>query len=248
MRYAVPILILVFLPTSWAFGQSSSLYRAHLERETKKAEATTKPTKTGALRTNAGTTSTANRPRNEALAAVSLTAVSAPKPVELKVNDLIGVIVRHRYSSQTDAKMEQSSEWDVESQLDAWFRIHDRKWLAQDLAGGKPQVGFSNKNDLENEGKVKRTDVLETRLKGRILDVKPNGNLFIVASYQIGTDDDVQRLVLSGIVSPKDITVDGSVTSDKIAELKLDTKPEGSVYDAVKRGWLKEALDAIKPF
>jgi flagellar basal body L-ring protein FlgH len=249
MRLAIPLLLLTFGPAGWAMGQSSSLFRAYAQRQVAQAATTTQPTVSGAIRTNAGTaTSAGGRPRNAVLAAHSLTAVTPPEPAVLQVHDHIGVIVRHRYRAQSDAKLEQSSEWDVAAKLDAWFRIHDRKWQQQALTGGKPEVSFKNKNDLENEGKAKRTDILETRLMGEVLDVKPNGNLFIAAVYQIGTGEDTQRMVLTGDVNRHNVNADGTVTSDKIANLYIDTSPEGSIADAIKRGWLKKALDAVKPF
>jgi len=249
MRLAIPILLLTFGPASWALGQSSSLFRAYAQRQAVKDAATTQPSVSGAIRTNAGAARPhSGLPRNPALVAHSLTAVTLPEPRVLKVHDHIGVIVRHRYRAQSNAKLEQSSEWDVAAKLDAWFRIHDRKWQQQALTGGKPEVNFKNKNDLENEGKAKRTDVLETRLMGTVQDVKPNGNLFIVASYSIGTGQDTQRMVVTGDVNRRNINPDGTVTSDKIANLYIDTNPEGSIADAIKRGWLKKALDAVKPF
>ncbi len=249
MRLAIPLLMLTFGPAGWAMGQSSSLYRAYAQQQAARAAATTQPSVNGALRTNAGTATPATgRPHNATLVANSLTAVTPPEPAVLKVHDHIGVIVRHRYRAQTNAKLEQSSEWDVAAKLDAWFRIHDRKWQQQALTGGKPEINFKNKNEMENEGKAKRTDVLETRLMGEVLDVKPNGNLFIVAVYTIGTGEDTQRMVLTGDVNRRNINADGTVTSDKIANLHIDTNPEGSVADAIKRGWLKKALDAVRPF
>lgn len=249
MRLAIPLLLLTFGPVSWALGQSSSLYRAYAQRQAAIIAATTQPTGSGAIRTNAGTaTPTSGQPRNAILVAHSLTAVTPPEPTVLKVHDHIGVIVRHRYRAQSDAKLEQSSQWDVAAKLDAWFRIHDRKWQQQALTGGKPEVTFKNKNDLENEGKAKRTDVLETRLMAEVLDVKPNGNLLIAAAYTIGTGEDTQRMVLTGDVNRKNVNPDGTVTSDKIANLYIDTNPEGSIADAIKRGWLKKALDTVKPF
>lgn len=248
MRTVLAVMIVLFAPAAWAVGQSSSLYKASLARRAAVSAATTRPTANGALRVNAGTTRRPNRPRNEALARFSLTAVTPPEPTVIGVHDHVGVIVRYRYRSKIDAKMKQESEWDLSAKLEAWFRIHDRRLQQQAFRGGKPEVKFKNTNDLENKSKADRRDILETRLMGEVLDVKPNGNLFIVASYTIGTGEDRQRLVLTGDVNRKDIGPDGNVTSDKIANLYIDMNPEGTVADTIKRGWFKEALDAFKPF
>lgn len=246
MRLTTIILVLAFGPASLALGQSSSLFRAHERRLANQATATTRPAANGSLRAGAGTTASA--PRNEALAKHSLTAVSPPEPTLIKPNDLIAVIVRHRYRSKSDAKMEQESEWDVSAKLDAFFRIHDRKLLQQAFRGGRPEVKFGSENELENEAKTDRRDILETRLMGKVLDVKPNGNLIIVASYSIGTDHDVQSLVLSGEINRRDLGPDRNISSDKIFDLKIRTYSHGAIVDGTKRGWFKKFLDKVKPF
>ncbi len=248
MRLIFVILIATIGPTSWVLGQSSSLFRSHRALQQARLAATTQPASNGALRANAGVTARPNSQRNEILTRMSLTAVSPPEPTVIKVNDLIGVIVRHRYRAETDASMEQDNEWKLTAKLDAWFRIHDQKLAQQLFRGGKPEVKFKNKSEVDNEGATDRSDILETRMMGKVIDVKPNGNLIIIAAYSIGTDMDTQTLVLSGEINSRDIKPDRTVTSDKIFDLKIGTASHGAVVDTVKRGWFKELLDKMKPF
>ncbi|MFQ5412309.1 MAG: flagellar basal body L-ring protein FlgH, partial [Phycisphaerae bacterium] len=247
-RPILVILIATLGPAGWALGQSSSLFRIHRARRMKEAAATTRPATNGALRANAGVAARPNSLGNLPLARYSLTAVSPPEPTVIKVNDLIGVIIRHRYNSKTKAKLEQDSEWDLSAKLEAWFRIHDRKLVQQPLRGGKPEVNFNNTSELDNKVKSDRRDILETRMMGKVIDVKPNGNLIIIAAYSIGTDLDTQTLVLSGEINSRDIKPDRTVTSDKIFDLKIGTASHGAIVDTIKRGWFKELLDNLKPF
>ncbi|HPF41064.1 MAG TPA: flagellar basal body L-ring protein FlgH [Phycisphaerae bacterium] len=268
-RIGAIALVFAFAPVSWALAQSSSLFKAHQARQTVSRSLTTRPAPNGAIRTNAGAISNGagtmqpvapmgqmtpinagQTPtvRNPALAQASLISTPAPQPKVIKVNDLIGVIVRHRYRAQIDARMQQDNQWDLESKLDAWFRIHDKKWEQQGFAGGTPEAKFSHSSQLENQGRTNRKDVLETRMQGKVIDVKPNGNLIVVAYYSISSDHDTQSLVLSGEVNQGDLSPDNSVTSDKIFGLKIGSAPTGAVMDATKRGWLKELVDKVRPF
>jgi flagellar L-ring protein precursor FlgH len=249
------ISIFAFAPAGWAVAQSSSLFHAHVRQQQVIQSQTTQPAANGTIRTNAGTVNGTQTPQgqqpqvqNLALASVSLISTPMPEPKVIRVNDLLGVIVRHRYRSQIDARMQQDSEWDVESRLDAWFRIHDKRWQQQDFGGGRPEIGLSHQNEMENRGRTDRRDVLETRMQGKVIDVKPNGNLIIVAYYSISSDHDTQSLVLTGEVNQRDITADNTVTSDKVFALKIGSAPTGAVKDATKRGWLKELIDTVKPF
>jgi|GEM_PF-680905 len=186
--------------------------------------------------------------QNDALAQASFISTPLPQPRVLKVNDLVGVIVRHRYRSRVDARLEQRNEWDIESQLNAWFRIHNSSWEQQQFPTGNPRVAFEHENELRNLGRSDRQDILETRMQGKVIDIKPNGNLIVVASYSIDSDHDNQSLVLAGEIAQRDLGPDNTVTSDKIFGLKIGTAPTGAVQDATKRGWLKELLDVVKPF
>ena len=278
MKRIVPVMLLtIFTASGWAMAQSSSLFRAHRQRTVRSMQLTTQPASNGALRMNAGTQRPAMRfgmntlnnqmgppipnqngatnpptgqqnTQNAALANASFISTPLPQPRVLQVNDLIGVIVRHRYRSRIDARLEQRNEWDIESQLNAWFRIHNSKWEQQSFPTGNPRVAFEHENQLRNQGRTDRQDILETRMQGKVIDIKPNGNLIVVASYSIDSDHDSQSLVLAGEVAQRDLGPENTVTSDKIFDLKIGTAPTGAVQDATKRGWLKELLDVVKPF
>ena len=267
MRNWTAVMVMTLAPAGFAAAQTSSLYKASQMQQQQAAAgaATSQPAgdgvpatvspavsataaTNGALRVNAGSTPVPSAPRNLAVARYSLTSVSPPEPTLVKVNDLIGVIIRHRFRAQTDSRLQQKSEWDVATKLDAWFRIHDRKMQQQDFGGGKPEVKFTNENEMKNQGRTNRQDVVETRVMGKVIDVKPNGNLIIVAASKIEYGEDAQVLMLSGEINGRDVTPDRTVTSDKIYDLDVEIKNEGAVQDAVKRGWLKEILDTAKPF
>jgi flagellar L-ring protein precursor FlgH len=242
------MLILIFGPASWASGQSSSLFKRYAARRTELQGATTRPATNGALQVGAGPAAPQMAGRNQALARASLMAVELPEPKVIKVNDLVGVIVRYRLRHQSRAKIKQESEWELNAELAAWFRLHDSKWTNQPFRAGKPEIKFKNENELDNKGRAERKDLFETRIMAKVIDVKPNGNLIIVAWQNMTIDKEVQYLRLTGECHSKDITPDGNITSDKVFALDVQTMNEGAVRDAVKRGWFKELLDTWKPF
>lgn len=248
MKVTLVLLILAFGQASWAVGQSSSLFKRSQAAKAAERAATTQPRSNGTLPGNAGAKPPQSLGSNTALAAASLTAIKMPEPKVIKVNDFVGVIVRYRVRNQTKAKIEQESEWDVNAKLDAWFRIHDSKWQDQTFRAGKPEIKFKNENELKNKGKSDWKDTLETRVMAKVIDVKPNGNLVLVAWQTKGMDKDLQYLRLTGECNRDHITPDGNITSDRIFALDVRIMNEGAVRDAVKRGWFKEILDGWKPF
>jgi flagellar basal body L-ring protein FlgH len=252
-RHAIGILLFGLAPAA-AVGQSSSLFNRSQQEPGHAAAATSQPAINGAIRADNGAAIPQMpvvippQPRNAALAHFSLTAVTPPEPKSIGVNDFIGVIVRHRLRYQTDSRLEQKNKWNLQAKLAAWFRFHDRKLVQQDFERGTPEVKLDSKNDIQNRGVSDRRDVFETRLKAKVIDVKPNGNLSIFALTQVEIDDEKQYIVMTGECNKADIAPDGNVTSDKIFNLVIKTDNDGAVRDAVKRGWFKEFLDLAKPF
>jgi flagellar L-ring protein precursor FlgH len=246
MRVALMLLVLSLGPATWALGQSSSLFLRG--QSAKAASAATRPATNGALRTDAGAAMAVGPGRNAALSRVSLTAVAPSEPRVIKVNDLIGVVVRYRLRHQSTSKLKQDDKWDAQAKLDAWFRIHDRKLVEQDFERGTPELKFKSKNQLDNKGEANRSDVFETRLMAKVMDIKPNGNLILVGWSRMEIDDEMQYLRMTGECNREHISPDGTISSDKIFGLDVQTMNHGAVKDAVKRGWFKELVDGVKPF
>lgn len=247
MRGLIGILVILGT-TAWSAAQSNSLFlRSQADRARMEAAAT-QPASNGAVQANAGALQAAVAPRNVALSETALTAIAPVQPREIKVNDLITVVVRHRLRYQSEARTNQQSTWDLESSLEAWLRIHDGKWVSQDFQRGQPRIEFENENRLQNQGRADRKDVFETRVMAKILDVKPNGNLVIGAHSRVKIGEENQLIVVTGECNKNDIGPDGSILSDKIFGLDVVTENDGAMQGVANRGWLKKLLDDVKPF
>lgn len=248
MRSIVTIVVFLGATATWASGQSSSLYLQSRARKAVAAATTTRPAANGAIRVNAGSTVPGITDSNPTLSAVSLTAIPLPEPAVINVNDLIGVIIRHRLRYQSRGRAEQKSQWDVNAKLDAWLKFHNHKLSQQTFPGGKPEIDFSSENELKNKGSMDRQDVLETRVMAQVIDVKPNGNLVLMARSEVEIDDEVKLIILTGQCSKNDVAANRTVTDDKVFDLTLRTITEGAVTDGLKRGWFKKLTDRVKPF
>ncbi|MBI5865543.1 MAG: flagellar basal body L-ring protein FlgH [Planctomycetes bacterium] len=188
-------------------------------------------------------------PPNPALLQSSLIAVQVPKPKKFRVNDLVTVIVREDKRSQTDAKLQEDKKWDVKSTLDSWIRlnVHDQL-VPQSFAAGTPEIGFQWDDKYGGQGKAERKDSLTTRITATIIDVKPNGTLVLEDIKTIKTDEDVQILRLTGVCRSEDVTPDNTVLSTQLAKATIETEHTGPGRDASRRGWLKKAVDFLRPF
>ncbi|MFZ0946280.1 MAG: flagellar basal body L-ring protein FlgH, partial [Syntrophobacteraceae bacterium] len=61
-------------------------------------------------------------------------------------------------------------------------------------------------------------------------------------------NDDLQQIVLEGVVRPADINTNNTVLSQNVAEAKIYMLGKGPVTQYSKPGWLGQVFDFISPF
>ncbi|MCK6485011.1 MAG: flagellar basal body L-ring protein FlgH [Phycisphaerae bacterium] len=230
-----------------ARGQSSSLF---LEGEQVAAEqvAASQPSASAALPASAGAATPVDAQANDPLNQTSFTAVAPPEQRQFRVHDLVTIIVLERTRYKSDNRYQQDRRWDLQWKLEEWFRFHDRKWVQQPFRGGVPEIDMETNDRRTGNGQANRQDELTTRITARVVDVKPNGQLVLMASKTIEYDEEEQTMTLIGYCRGQDVTADNSILSTQLADVELRTKNSGQVRDASRRGWLQRITDTLRPF
>lgn len=82
------------------------------------------------------------------------------------------------------------------------------------------ELGFSN--DFSGGGQIQRTGRLVARLAVLVEGVDANGNLRIRGEQDIEVNNEKQRIALTGLVRPEDISPDNTVASWRIAQADID--------------------------
>ncbi|RJP32698.1 MAG: hypothetical protein C4547_13350 [Phycisphaerales bacterium] len=231
--------VVVFLlgvgPAQVCQGQNSSIGRRH-EREAAQTAPKIESREAPAPPGHAG------------LERYSLIAVRPPAPRTFKIHDHVTIIVRQQKTFEADGSLDSKREWEIKSQLDAFFKPITGGLGASQFTRGHPNIDFQIEQETKNEADASRQDRLIARLTGEILDVKPNGNLVIWAKARIEHDEEVSVMTLTGTCSKEKITADGSVLSTDVADLNITVKNQGAVRDGSSRGWIPRVLDALRPF
>lgn len=187
-------------------------------------------------------------PLNTVLLYASPFAVEAPQPQEIRVHDLVTIVIRENKTATSDAKLKSEKEWKVEAELAKWFRLDPKhRLIPQNFPRGTPGVDFEFGNEYEGKGKVDRKDTLTTRITAEVIDVKPNGNLVLEAKKNIRMDDEGYIITLTGMCRSRDVTLDNTILSTQIADPVIDVQHTGAVRDAARRGWLMRLFDLLRP-
>ena len=190
---------------------------------------------------------TAAHPGNPLLEANSLIAIAVTPPKEFRKQAIITIIVRQQKSWEVEADLESRKKLELESTLDAFVKFTGGGIGASVFRRGKPNIDYEFESRLKNRGDTSREDTFVTRVSGKIIDIKPNGNLVIEARGHITHDEETSDVTVTGIVRASDVTPDNTVLSTQVADLRITVKNTGAVRDATTRGWVTRVLDWLKP-
>jgi len=218
-----------------AGAQTSSLGARHRERRDD-ATAVHAPRESPAPKIN---------PVYEGHSWISLTP---PPPKAFRVHDLLTVIVRQQRKFEADADLSTEKQFDITSELDAFFKPTQGGLGSAAFRRGKPNINYKFDNELKAKGDTKREDVLTTRLTATIIDVKPNGTLIVEARGRIEHDDEHSNITLTGTCRKEDVTADNTILSTQIADLEIVVHNAGALRKASSRGWIPKLLDLLSPF
>ena len=106
----------------------------------------------------------------------------------------------------------------------------------------------SMENDFDGTGETTRNETMTASITARVIEVTPNGNLFIKGSRKVKVNNEAQYITLTGLVRPADISPDNTVLSSYIAEAAIEYTGSGPVSDKQSPGWLMRAVDFVWPF
>ena len=104
---------------------------------------------------------------------------------------------------------------------------------------------LESEREFVGDGSVTQNRTVETRITAMVVDVQPNGNLIIEGRRSVQVDDEVKRVVISGVVRPGDVTGANTVLSENVAHATIRIEGDGPVHRATNRGLLGEIFDTI---
>ncbi|MCP4247624.1 MAG: flagellar basal body L-ring protein FlgH [bacterium] len=185
---------------------------------------------------------------NDVVEQNSLIAIKIKPPKEYRVHDLVSIIIRKQKKFEAESELESKKDFDIKSELEAFFKPIDGGLGSTTFYRGKPNVDYKFGTRLKSEGENTREDSFVTRVTAEIIDVKPNGNLVLQARDRFQHEQEVSVVTLTGTCRSTDVTPDNTILSTQIASLDIRVDNRGAVRDAATRGWIPKLLDFAKPF
>lgn len=196
------------------------------------------------------TPATLEQRHDSEFARASMLYVRPPEPRTYMAHDLITIIVdetsKQEASQSLDTKKEATADMTVKSIIDPWELLELR--LRQGALNNQSLLGTNFNREFKGEGDYERSDRFSAKITAEVIEVKPNGTMVLQATKVIQKDEEVQTLVLSGVVRQEDVTDRNTILSSQMANLSLTAKNEGDVRSAAQKGLLTRVLEAVFNF
>lgn len=168
-----------------------------------------------------------------------------PDPV-FKKNDLILIVVREEARADVGSGLDAGRTTELSMLIDSWVKIDGRDLTP--VTGPQPNIEYEGEIQTSGGGSTNRNESIETRIMARVIDVLPNGNLRLEARRERVVNSEKNIFTLSGEAPASAITDEGSVPSDRLADLKLSYTGTGPASAKTRATWLTWITDIIWPF
>jgi flagellar L-ring protein precursor FlgH len=115
-------------------------------------------------------------------------------------------------------------------------------------AGATSLLKTDFSSSFSGEGASDRSGQVTASIAARVTEVLPNGNLSLFGRRAMKVDNEVQYIVVSGIIRPKDISATNRVDSTYLADSRIEYYGKGNLADKQTPGWGTRLIENIWPW
>ncbi|MCL4765800.1 MAG: flagellar basal body L-ring protein FlgH [Hyphomicrobiaceae bacterium] len=113
---------------------------------------------------------------------------------------------------------------------------------------GDFDASVNSRTTSKGEGAISRSESIQLLVAAVVSEVLPNGNMVISGSQEVRVNFEVRVLSVAGVVRPRDIATDNTVSYEKIAEARISYGGRGRITEVQQPGLGQQLLDLIVPF
>ncbi len=164
------------------------------------------------------------------------------------VGDIVTILIMEKTEAKKEATTSTSRETSMDASITKLFGMpldFNTKIMGQPFS---PEVKGGHSNSFDGSGTTERKGEITATISVRVVDVLPNGNLVVEGKKETKVNNENQYILISGIIRPEDISQDNTISSDKVADLRVELSGYGVINDKQKPGWMTRILDTIWPF
>ena len=167
-------------------------------------------------------------------------------PRAMRVGDVVTVKISIKDKASFDNTSERSRDSKRNLNFDTNYDLNLPFWKGK--ADGKLDSSINSGTSTKGQGAITRSESIELLVAAVVSDVLPNGNLVISGTQEVRVNFELRVLSVAGVVRPRDIATDNTISYDKIAEARIAYGGRGRIPEVQQPGWGQQLYDLISPF
>ena len=148
----------------------------------------------------------------------------------------IGDLITVRLSESTNATKKATTNTKKEESFDLGMPILFGNTPTG--ANSRADVDIEADREFKGEGDSTQSNQLSGEITVTVVDILPNGNLVVQGEKWFTLNQGKEYIRIAGVIRPKDVGQDNSVTSTKLADAQIAYSGEGFIADSNNQGWL----------
>jgi flagellar L-ring protein FlgH len=167
-------------------------------------------------------------------------------PRAVRAGDVVTVKISIKDKASLDSTSERTRDSSSNHSYDLNYNINT---LGAAKKGDATLGGnAAAKTTTKGEGAITRSESIELLVAAVVTDVLPNGNLVISGTQEVRVNFEVRVLSVAGVLRPRDIATDNTVSYDKIAEARISYGGRGRITEVQQPGWGQQVVDMLAPY
>ena len=160
--------------------------------------------------------------------------------------DLLTILV----NENTDISNQDQRTLSKDSRLGAGFDFSGTAGGDVGSAAGTASAAHTANSQREFNGNTRFSTArgFTDRVTVTVVQVFPNGNMFVSGQRRVFIEGDERTLSISGVVRPIDVRADNTVESRFVGELRMDFRGCGAETKFANQGWLSKRMNRFWPF
>lgn len=165
-----------------------------------------------------------------------------------QVGDLITVNIIEETATKVDSETRTGRGSGTNLGIGALLGLETSILKANPNMGESISIDLTSERKFSGSGSTARGSEVQATITCEVLQVLDNGNLKIWGWKEVRVNRETQYVVLQGIVRPRDIQMDNTVTSDLLAQAQIEITGRGIIADREGPGIGTRILDKVWPF
>jgi flagellar L-ring protein precursor FlgH len=166
-----------------------------------------------------------------------------------QVGDIITVLIDVKDKAQIDNESKRSRASSENAGVDNLLGLETG--LAQYLPEAIDNTSLAKLGSDSNhtgKGSVDREEKITLKMAAVVTQKLPNGNMVLHGRQEIRVNFEKRILGLDGVIRPEDISVDNTISYEKIAEARIAYGGEGQISDFQQPRYGQQLYDIVFPF